>query len=87
MSNLRALEVFGERCERAGLSRMEVALRWELNHSPLGEGDAVLVGAGSKEHIEVSLKAAEGGRLPEELVSAVEELWDAIKAAAPAQHF
>ena len=57
-----------------GLSEAECALRWLMHHSKLeGErGDAVIVGASSVHHLEANLLDLEKGRLPEEVVRALD---------------
>lgn len=65
---------------------METALRWMRHHSVLGSEDAIILGAGNKEHIDGSLTAIEKGPLSEDLVKAVEAVWDQIKENPPPYH-
>lgn len=50
----KALGIIREASEKAGLTTSEVALRWVSHHSLMKRefGDAVLIGASSRDHIE-----------------------------------
>lgn len=50
----KALGIIREASEKAGLTMTEVALRWVSHHSLMKRefGDAVLIGASSRAHIE-----------------------------------
>ena len=63
-----------------GLSGHETALRWVLYHSALkaGFGDAVVLSARNVEQLEQTLKACEGGPLPEDMVDLVEQIWEMV---------
>ncbi|KAH9925634.1 Aldo/keto reductase [Epithele typhae] len=63
--------------QKHGLTLAEVALRWISHHSLMKRefGDAVLIGASSKAHIEQNLVDLEKGPLPEEMVQVLDEAW------------
>ncbi len=73
----KAIETIKPAAEKHGLGLSEVALRWLMHHSELSNerGDAVIIGASSKNHIEGNLVAFEKGALPEDVVKAVDEAW------------
>jgi aflatoxin B1 aldehyde reductase len=66
------------------LSEAECALRWLMHHSKLegGRGDAVIVGASSVHHLEANLLDLEKGKLPEEVVRALDAGWEKCKGVA-----
>ncbi|KAK5046084.1 hypothetical protein LTR84_008541 [Exophiala bonariae] len=63
----------------------EVALRWVQHHSALdaSKGDGMTVAASSVAQLEKTLTGLERGPLPEEVVRAMEEAWEASKETAP----
>ena len=73
-------------CDETGVGLMEATLRWFMWHSGLGDGDAVILGASTDRQIEGSLKATEGGPLPDELVVAWRELGESLKGKLPRYH-
>ncbi|KAF2399776.1 Aldo/keto reductase [Trichodelitschia bisporula] len=76
-----ALDVLRPVAKRHGLTEAECALRWIQNHSLLsGEaGDAVIIGASSKEQLEENLVNMEKGPLPQEVLDALDEGWAKVK--------
>ena len=79
---VEALKTLTPKCEKAGVSLHEASLRWIMYSSALGEQDAVIVGASTKEQLESSFKAVEKGKLSEELQEAFEQLWRDVKDVA-----
>jgi aflatoxin B1 aldehyde reductase len=79
-------------CDREGISLVEATLRWFRWHSVLSEdwegceGNAVIVGASSEKQLEQSLKAWQGGRLPESVVLAWEEMAESLRGKMPPYH-
>ncbi|KAI9658639.1 MAG: hypothetical protein M1821_002199 [Bathelium mastoideum] len=71
---------FIKKVERMGLNGVDVALRWIYWHSPLGEGDGVILGASTVRQIEQNKASLEGGPLDQNVLQAVEELWAELKA-------
>ena len=61
--------------QQPAISLTEASLRWIMNHSTLGEGDGIIVGAKREEQFEASLQATKKGPLPETVVRAFEEAW------------
>ncbi|KAL6699468.1 hypothetical protein J3F84DRAFT_360907 [Trichoderma pleuroticola] len=64
-------------CDSASppLTLQEAALRWIVNHSALGEGDGVIVGAKRLDQLESNVKDARAGPLPEHVRDTIEGLW------------
>lgn len=83
-----ALQKIKPVAEKHGLTLAEVALRWMMHHSQLKQeyGDAVIIGASSRKHIEGNLRDFEKEGLPEEVVKAVDEAWEVVRPQAPAYH-
>lgn len=61
----------------------EVALRWCQHHSVLTPEDGVILGASSAGQLEMNMKDSEKGPLPDEVVSALDEAWNGVKAYCP----
>ena len=71
-------------CEAEGVTVKEATLRWLVWHSGLRDQDGVILGASSAVQVEENLVATEGGRLPERVVEAFEEMWRKWKEAGKA---
>lgn len=67
------------KCEEEGLTATEVSLRWVMEHSELGEGDGVILGATKAGQLEGNVGFCGKGKLSGELVRACEELWGAVE--------
>lgn len=80
-----ALEGLRAAACKHGLSEAECAQRWLEWHSEMQKekGDAIIVGASRAEQLEESLGALERGRLPEEVVEAIEAGWLKVKGLVP----
>lgn len=80
-----AAAVIKEAAERNGMDLIEAVYRWLIHHSMLDadRGDAVIVGASRRRHLEQNLAAAQAGPLPEEAVGAFDEAWQACHAESP----
>ncbi|PPQ85274.1 hypothetical protein CVT25_010047 [Psilocybe cyanescens] len=74
--------------DKHNLTLTEVALRWISHHSLLKReyGDAVLIGASSLKHIEQNLVDLEKGPLPDDVVKALDEVWQDVKAFSSPYH-
>ncbi|CBQ68145.1 related to aflatoxin aldehyde reductase [Sporisorium reilianum SRZ2] len=83
-----ALDLIRASAEKHGLTMAEIALRWMMHHSQLKSelGDAVIIGASSKNHIDANLVDFEKGPLPKEVVDKVDEAWQIVKPHAPPYH-
>jgi aryl-alcohol dehydrogenase-like predicted oxidoreductase len=67
--------------ELAGLSLVELALRWVLAR-PLVSG--ILLGASSHEQLVANLKAVDGPPLDQHTLDACDEVWESVGGVAPA---
>ncbi|KAL2827730.1 NADP-dependent oxidoreductase domain-containing protein [Aspergillus cavernicola] len=67
---------------RFRLTEIECALRWLIHHSQLRDdlGDGIVIGSSSVKQLEENLKAFQGGPLPQEIVDALDEGWEVIRA-------
>ena len=72
-----------ERIAPSGLSAPEVSTRWLAHHSALGEADGIVLGASTLSQPEGNLGDIKKGPLSDEVVKAVEEMWEAVKGEAP----
>ena len=79
-----ALDIVRPVAEKHGLTISQCALRWLTHHSMMSreKGDAVIVGASSKHHLEENLKVLEEGPLPDEVVEALDLGWERIRGPA-----
>jgi len=50
------------------------------HHSMLKPEDGVIIGASSVEQCEANCKSSEQGPLPDEIVAALDEAWEIVKA-------
>ena len=73
-------------CDVHAITLLQATMRWFMHHSCLGENDAVILGASSKEQIEKSLSACEMGPLPEEIQIAWEDLYRNLREDLPRYH-
>lgn len=73
------MRVFMAACKEHGVEPAEVALRWLMHHSGLGEGDGLILGATRVEQLRGNVEACGKGPLGEELLKAVEALWEGVK--------
>ncbi|KAJ6471880.1 Aldo/keto reductase [Mycena sanguinolenta] len=71
-----------------GFTMGEVALRWVSHHSLMraASGDAVIIGGSSLKHVEENLVDLEKGPLPDDIVTALDEAWAAVKATSSSYH-
>ncbi|KAJ7750664.1 NADP-dependent oxidoreductase domain-containing protein [Mycena maculata] len=61
-----------------GISKVEACLRWVCFHSALGPGDRVILGASKPAQLAPNLAAIGNGRLPEEVVKAMDAIWASV---------
>lgn len=78
LEGLRA--ALGEKGDRK-LRESEVALRWMMWHSQLKAefGDKVIIGASSREQLEMNLGDFEKGELEEGVLAALNKGWDGCR--------
>jgi aflatoxin B1 aldehyde reductase len=77
-STFESLRIIEEAAEKAGLTLIEVAMRWIVHHSALkikDGNDGIIVGVSSVEQLENNLDNFEKGPLPEAVVQALDEAW------------
>lgn len=80
-----ALRLIEPVVEKHGLTMIETALRWVVNHSRLdikGGKDGILIGVSSLQQLKGNLADLEKGPLPEEVVKVLDEAWLVTKATA-----
>ncbi|KAM0424373.1 hypothetical protein ACHAPT_010521 [Fusarium lateritium] len=68
-----------------GISGHAAALRWTAYHSQLSKvhGDALIIGASSPEQLESNMDMIEQGSLPDDVVAALEAVYEEIGDAVP----
>ncbi|KAI0897283.1 putative oxidoreductase [Annulohypoxylon nitens] len=74
-----AVKNFDKETRKKGLEPLEVAVRWIVHHSQLGEEDGVLIGASKTKQVVQTVELARKGPLSQEFLKLVDELWDAVK--------
>jgi aflatoxin B1 aldehyde reductase len=76
-----ALDILRPVAKKHDLTESECGLRWLAHHSQLKKelGDAVIVGASSRKHLEENLSALDKGPLPEEVVQALDAGWARVR--------
>lgn len=74
----RAVKKFDVDVRAQGFSSLEVAVRWALHHSALGDGDGIIIGASKESQLQESVSFIRKGRLPSTVVALVEDLWTAV---------
>jgi aflatoxin B1 aldehyde reductase len=79
-----AIEVVQEASERAGLSMIQIALRWLLQHSFLKGpgGDGVIIAASNLKQWEYNLNNL-GGELPPSMLEAIDRAWKISRQDCP----
>ena len=78
-----ALDTINSLADKHNSSLLSVAMRWLVHHSKLGQGDAVIIGGSSVQHIESNVDACREGPLPEELVQAIDAAWESSRHICP----
>lgn len=74
-----AMKKFTEETKSYNQTPIEVAIRWIMYHSALGDKDAVIIGASRAEQVRETVDIINKGPLPEELLKATDDLWNAVK--------
>lgn len=77
---LRELKVV---LDKQGIPLSEAAYRWLQHHSGLQPGDGIIIGASNVDQIKNNLKENEGGPLPGDVVTLLEDAWGQAKGVAP----
>lgn len=74
--------------EKEGIPKAELAYRWVAYHSALqGDEDGVIFGASKISQVEQTAKALKKGKLSDEAVQAIEEIWQSVKSVAPVDNY
>jgi aflatoxin B1 aldehyde reductase len=79
---LEALQSLHNISDAQGIDILGASLRWLAYHSPLGAGDAIILGASKVEQIDHSVTEIAKGKLPEDVVAEFEKLWATVKDGA-----
>ena len=74
-SNFEAVEALTKIASGAGLSLVELALKWLMSQPHV---DSMILGASKPEHLEGNIKVAEG-RLGEDTLKACDEVWQKLR--------
>lgn len=86
-ATFEALRVIEPVVQKHNLTLLETAFRWCVHHSALnirdGGGDGIIIGVSSQQQLEQNLKYLEAGRLPKEVVDALDEAWLITKPTTP----
>lgn len=76
---LQAVKTFDAKVKAKGLSSLEVAIRWAVHHSALGDEDAIILGASKATQLQESISLIQKGPLESPVIALVEELWAAVQ--------
>jgi aflatoxin B1 aldehyde reductase len=85
-STFEALQIIEPVVQKHGLTMVETALRWVVNHSALNikdGNDGVIIGVSNIDQLDQNLKDCEKGLLPEEVVQALDKAWMISKPDTP----
>lgn len=83
-----ALSKWNEIAEKEGVSKAELAYRWVAYHSALQDDeDGVIFGASKIPQVGQTAQALKKGKLSEEAVKGIEEIWQSVKEVAPIDNF
>lgn len=63
------------------VTSLEVAIRWIMHHSALGDGDGIILGASKVGQLRQTVAIAKKGPLPEGLLRLAEDLWTAVNGS------
>lgn len=74
-----AMKKFDEDMKVYNVTPIEVAIRWIIYHSALGDEDGVIIGASKAEQVWEAVNIMKKGPLPETVLKAADDLWNAVK--------
>jgi aflatoxin B1 aldehyde reductase len=77
---VEAMKKFDSEIRAQGMEPRDVAIRWLAHHSALQEDDGIVNGASKTSHVTATMDSIGKGPLPSTMVTAVEELWEAVSA-------
>lgn len=68
-------------CKKENIEPAAAAIRWLVHHSPLQnqKGDGIIIGASSTEHFNANHAAIADSPLPDSVVEAIDEGWEAAR--------
>ena len=78
-----AVDLIKARVAPFSIGAAEASLRWVAHHGQLTEGDAIIIGASSIDHLKENVDSARGDHLPEDVVLAFDEAWELCKDKCP----
>ena len=78
----KAIDTFVEVCNDENIPPYAAALRWLIHHSALDnrKSDAVILGASKIEHFQCNLAAVTEGKLPQNIVDALDKGWEICRS-------
>ncbi|KAG1815249.1 NADP-dependent oxidoreductase domain-containing protein [Suillus subaureus] len=76
------IPILRELKDKQGVPLSEAANRWLQHHSRLQPGDGIIIGASNIDQLENNLKENEGGPLPDDVVTLLEDAWGQAKGVA-----
>lgn len=85
-STFEALKIVEPVAEKHGLTLVETAVRWVVNHSALNikdGNDGIIIGVSSLSQLDQNLKDCEKGPLPQEVLDALDKAWLVTKVDTP----
>ncbi|USP73031.1 hypothetical protein yc1106_00305 [Curvularia clavata] len=85
---IKALAKWNEIAEKEGVTKAELAYRWDAYHSALqGDEDGVIFGASRIEQIEQTAQWLKKGKLSDEAAKGIDEIWESVKSVAPVDNY
>ncbi|KAH6882443.1 NADP-dependent oxidoreductase domain-containing protein [Alternaria rosae] len=84
----KALIKWNEIAEKEGVTKAELAYRWVAYHSALeGDEDGVIFGASKIAQAEQTAQSLKKGKLSDEAVKGIEQIWESVKEVAPVDNY
>jgi aflatoxin B1 aldehyde reductase len=84
----KALVKWAEIAEKEGITKAELAYRWVAYHSALqGDEDGVIFGASKLAQAEQTAQSLKKGKLSDEAVKGIDQIWESIKEVAPIDNY
>ncbi|KAL1799326.1 hypothetical protein ACET3X_003363 [Alternaria dauci] len=84
----KALLKWNEIAEKENVPKAELAYRWVAYHSALqGDEDGIIFGASKLSQAEQTAKSLKAGKLSDEAVKAIDEIWESVKEVAPIDNY
>ncbi len=80
-----ALNILSTACQNSGMTMVEAAFRWLVNHSSLNgqAGDGILIGNSHINQLIQNLSYFKGGALPDEVKTAFDNAWYEVESVSP----